>query len=208
MQTVVERFVVPDTIIRTPPKSRRLIAFFCLLAVVLGATEAWLSRNDMYSDGISYMDIGDAVSRGQWGDVVNAYWSPLYPILLGSAAAVLKPSAEWQFAAVHLVNFLLYLAALACFHCFLSSFIRYTTDGRQDEVQTWWWIPVGYTLFLWTTLRLISANGEAEARTIAEAVLGEGPHHLGVELCLEGARLLSLGSVGAARPSSEGSSAA
>jgi len=58
------------------------------------------------------------------------------------------------------------------------------------------------------TLRLISANGEAEARTIAEAVLGEGPHHLGVELCLEGARLLSLGSVGAARPSSEGSSAA
>jgi len=171
MQTVVERLVVPDTTVRTAAKSRRIIAFFCLLAVILGGTEAWLSRNDMYSDGISYMDIGDAVSAGHWNEVVNAYWSPLYPILLGSVASVLKPSAEWQFATVHLVNFLLYLVALACFHCFLVSFIRYKADRQPDQSHTWW-IPVGYTLFLWTTLRLISVSVVSPDVAVAASIYG------------------------------------
>jgi hypothetical protein len=172
MQTVVERLVVSDTAARTPTNSRRLIAFFCLLAVILGGTEAWLSRNDMYSDGISYMDIGDALSAGHWNEVVNAYWSPLYPVLLGTAASVLKPSAEWQFATVHLVNFLLYLVALACFHCFLVSLIRYKEGRQTDQSSTAWWIPVGYTLFLWTTLRLISVSVVSPDMAVAASVYG------------------------------------
>ena len=171
MQTVVERLVVSDTAMSTPANSRRLIAFFCLLAVMLGGLEAWLSRNDMYSDGVSYMDIGDAVSAGHWNEVVNAYWSPLYPVLLGTAASVLKLSAGWQFATVHLVNFLLYLAALACFHCFLVSLIRHK-DGRKGDQSRAWWIPVGYTLFLWTTLRLISVSVVSPDMAVATCVYG------------------------------------
>jgi len=38
------------------------------------------------------------------------------------------------------------------------------------------------------------ATSEAEACALAEAVLHEGPHHLGVELFLDGARLVGLGS--------------
>ncbi len=157
---------------KTPANSRRLIAFFCLLAVILGGTEAWLSRNDMYSDGISYMDIGDAFSQGHWNEVVNAYWSPLYPMLLGTAASVLKPSAGWQFATVHLVNFLLYLVALACFHCFLVSLIRYRGGRQSDQAAREWWIPVGYTLFLWTTLRLISVSVVSPDMAVAASVYG------------------------------------
>jgi hypothetical protein len=171
MQTVVERLVVTDTASRTASKSRRLIVFFCLLAVMLGGIEAWLSRNDMYSDGVSYMDIGDAFVQGQWNQVVNAYWSPLYPALLGAAAAVLKPSAGWQFATVHLVNFLLYLVALACFHGFLVALVRYKRDRRADHSYTWW-IPVGYALFLWTTLRLISVSVVSPDMAVAASVYG------------------------------------
>ena len=150
---------------------RRLIVFFCLLAVILGGTEAWLGRNDMYSDGISYMDIGDAVSAGHWNEVVNAYWSPLYPVLLGAAASVVKPSSGWQFATVHLMNFLLFLVALACFHCFLVSLIRYK-EGRRAEQSHAWWIPVGYTLFLWTTLRLITVSVVSPDMAVAASVYG------------------------------------
>ena len=157
---------------RTPAQSRRLIAFFCLLAVILGAADAWLSRNDMYSDGISYMDLGDAFAAGQWNQVVNAYWSPLYPVLLGSAASILKPSAGWQFATVHLVNFVLYLLALACFHYFLVSLIRYKDDRDAGPSSAWWWIPVGYTLFLWTTLRLISISVVSPDMAVAASVYG------------------------------------
>src|SRR5579872_6616579 len=157
---------------KTTAQSRRLIVFFCLLALVLGGTEAWLSRNDMYSDGISYMDIGDAFSQGHWNELVNAYWSPLYPMLLGTAASVLKPSAGWQFATVHLVNFLLYLVALACFHCFLVSLIQYRGGRPSDQTSRGWWIPVGYTLFLWTTLRLISVSVVSPDMAVAASIYG------------------------------------
>jgi len=163
--------VVPHTGVSRSEK-RRLIAFFCLLAVALGGLEAWLSRNDMYSDGISYMDVGDAFVQGQWNEAVNAYWSPLYPILLGTAASVLKPSAEWQFATVHLVNFLLYLAALACFHCFLVALIRYKEDRHADRSDSWWWIPAGYALFLWTTLRLIGVSVVSPDMAVATSIYG------------------------------------
>ena len=32
----------------------------------------------MISDGVSYLDIGDAYFRGDWKAAVNAYWSPVY----------------------------------------------------------------------------------------------------------------------------------
>lgn len=171
MQTVVERLAVPVRVIGAPAKNRRTIVFFLLVAVLLGATEAWLGRNAMYSDGVSYMDIGDAVSRGQWDAVVNAYWSPLYPVLLGTAESLLKPSAGWQFGTVHLVNFLVYLAALACFHGFLVSFVRYKEGSQPDQSQTWW-IPLGYTLFLWTTLRLIGVAVVSPDMAVAACIYG------------------------------------
>ena len=44
------------------------------------------------------------------------------------------------------------------------------------------------------TLHLIPAEDEAIALKIARRLLQESPHHLGVELCLEGRRLAGLGS--------------
>ena len=112
MQTVVERLVVPNTALRTQAKSQCLIVFFCLLAVVLGGTEAWLSRNEMYSDGISYMDIGDAFSLGQLSEVVNAYWSPLYSWVLALASWVARPSPASEIRLVRTVNWLMFVANL------------------------------------------------------------------------------------------------
>lgn len=44
------------------------------------------------------------------------------------------------------------------------------------------------------TLKLVSAVDEAAAWSLAESLLSASPHHLGVELCHGGVRLLGLGS--------------
>src|SRR5258708_5236470 len=132
------------------------------VALTLGAAEAWATRFSMNPDGISYLDIGDAYWRGDWHNAINAYWSPLYSWILGFFLKVLKPSAYWEYPMVHLVNFLIYVAALGCFEFFLSTFIA---DRRRRDLELLpvgktglpvfvWWL-LGYSLFLSTSILLV-----------------------------------------------------
>src|ERR1700685_4358295 len=132
----------------------RAALVFAVCAVLVALVEAWFTRNDMYSDGISYLDMGDALLRGDWHSALNAYWSPLYPALLGSSMAIFKPNAFWQFPVVHLVNWLIFIFATAGFQYMLAGFLHL----RSDDLPEWLWIAFGYTLFLWSTLRLIGVG--------------------------------------------------
>src|SRR5258707_7530980 len=102
------------------------------MALALGAAQAWATRFTMNPDGISYLDIGDAYWRGDWHNAINAYWSPLYSWILGFFLKVVKPSAYWEYPLVHLVNFLIYVAALGCFEFFLKTFI---VDRRRHNLK-------------------------------------------------------------------------
>jgi len=61
------------------------------------------------------------------------------------------------------------------------------------------------------TLHLIPAEDEAIALRVARRLLAESPHHLGVEVCLEGRRVTGIGSFATRRvampPSCSGASA-
>src|SRR5690242_15554536 len=85
------------------------IFFWCLI-LVLGLLRVWAHRNDVTPDSISYIEIGWATARGGLHQVINAYWSPLYPFLLSLVFRFFHPSAQWEFAAAHLLNFLVYVA--------------------------------------------------------------------------------------------------
>ena len=100
------------------------------IALAFGLAQALASRHTMQADGISYLDMGDAIIRGDWKMAINAYWSPLYPWLQGLAAWAIKPAPYWQFTLVHLVNFLIYLFALACFDTLLQALARGWQAGR------------------------------------------------------------------------------
>ncbi len=115
----------------------------------------------MNPDGIHYLDMGDAYWRGDWHMAINAWWSPLYSWLLGLCLMALKPSADREFPVAHLVNLLVYVAAIGCFEAFLRAFV----DDRGSSGRTiqegdgvlpeWAWWTLGYSLFIWTTLKLI-----------------------------------------------------
>jgi len=140
-----------------------LIAVFWLLVIVLGIFYTWDCRHLMNPDGMSYLDIGDAYSSGNWKNAINGYWSPFYPYILSLAIALLKPSPYWEFTVAHLVNFLIYLCAWGCFNFFLFELLRYNrlkmVNVSGDKViflPEWALLLLGYTLFIWTSLYLIS----------------------------------------------------
>lgn len=161
---------------------RRLrLAFWCA-AVILGALDAWATRNTMNPDGVSYLDMGDAYWRGDWHMAINAYWSPLYSWLTGLALKLIRPSGYWEYPVVHLVNFFVYLAALASFEFLLRAFIagrrsstRVTAEEEGVALPEWAWWTLGYSLFIWTSLVMIGMRYVTPDMCVAAFVyLGAG----------------------------------
>jgi len=139
--------------------SERSILIVC---IVLAAIEAWISRFAMISDGVSYLDIGDAYLRHDWPAAINAYWSPMYSWGMGSALYVFRPSIWWEYPAVHLVNFVIFVVALFSFRFFMHAILRsLKDDGRSHDSQP---LPdtillaLGYSLFVWCSLVLIDVG--------------------------------------------------
>ncbi len=117
------------------PWLRRIFVIFWIAAVGLAAVQAWTSRFEMAPDGIQYLDNADAYFSGDWRDAANTQWSPMYPWLLGAAMRVLKPSPYWEFPVLHLVNFLIFVAALIAFQYFLSTLLERSGIPRPVEAR-------------------------------------------------------------------------
>lgn len=160
---------VTTSSVKTPALSGRRyiglrISCWCV-ALGLGALQAWTTRFTMNPDGVSYLDIGDAYWRGDWHNAINAYWSPLYSWILGFFVNIFKPSIYWEYPLVHLVNFLIYVAALGCFDYFLVTFIADRQRREADSLKSSemglpgaaWWL-LGYSLFVSSSLTLIGLH--------------------------------------------------
>jgi hypothetical protein len=126
------------------------------LALFIEAIQAWNSRYVMQPDGMSYVDVADAYLRGDWDMAINAYWSPLYSWMLSLAFLLLRPSAFWEFAVVHGVNYLIFIWTMGCFHFLLGNLIQYRRQLSAQDVQAavfhlpdWSIWAVGYAIFLW-----------------------------------------------------------
>ena len=129
--------------------------------MIAGVFRVWVGRYSMNPDGICYLDLGDAFFHRKWFDVVNGYWSPLYAWLLGAALSLSKPSRWWEFPAAHAVNFVIYVAAFLCFEFFLRSLCHELRgqgdfDWNTQALAERAFLAVGYALFLWTSLDLIT----------------------------------------------------
>jgi hypothetical protein len=140
---------------------RFIHAAFWAISLILGLIDTLANRHSMGPDGISYLDIADAFRRGEWSAGFNLNWSPLYPLWLRLILGILRPSPYWEFAAVHVANFLLYLGALISFTVFLNAFVTYISHAAKRRrlcfpASESTWIALGYALFLWSSLRMIT----------------------------------------------------
>ena len=113
-----------------PPVDR--LRAICIIArvviLLLAALRAWDARNDVSPDGISYLDLSDAVLQGRWSGLVSTYWGPLYPILIGLARLFLAWSPlgtpAGELALVHVVNFALFAVSLGAFEWLVVEITR------------------------------------------------------------------------------------
>src|SRR5690349_14772615 len=121
-------------------------------AVALGLFFAWASRHSGNPDAICYLDLSDAVRDGHWAVLVNAVWCPVYPILMGVAARLLHPTPFYEFPTIHLINFFVYVAALASFE-YLMAGLRARRAG-QAGLPGPAWTALGYVFFVYGTLHL------------------------------------------------------
>lgn len=147
------------------PDKKPLENILLLTSAALGLAHAWFGRYSMNPDGVSYLDMGDAFVRRDWTHAVNAYWSPLYGWILGLVVGEIRPSPRWEFPLVHIVNFAIFLVALLCFRFFLHEVIRFGHERAElDEARPdaraalpdWALILLGYSIFLWASLELVS----------------------------------------------------
>jgi len=147
------------------PSTRKLRLALWTLAAAIGAADAWAQRFAMNSDGIHYIEVGEAYLHGDWQHAINAYWSPMYSWLLAGVLRLARPSAREEYAVVHAVNFGVYLLALSCLgylirQCVAYSSKRTASSGASKPVRVPLpeaaWIALGYALFLQSSLRWIT----------------------------------------------------
>lgn len=150
---------------------------FWTVAIILGLAQAWGNRYEFFSgDIISYLEMGEAYLRGDWEVAIHGYFSPLYPLILSSFLAVLKPPMYWEIFSVKLVNFFIYLFSLVGFELFLSGFIKFyrtqLSQERQEQyvVPDWIWLVLGYFLFLWAGIKWIGIHTDTPDMLVAGLV--------------------------------------
>jgi len=134
-----------------------------LVVLLAGLARAWVERFSLDIDGVSYLDLSDAFARRDWHNFLNAYWSPLYPALLGISRVVLPTSKQWELPSTHVLNFVIYVAALGCFEFFYAA-LRNSLVSRNSNsgeatfslVQGFPFWLLAHALFLWVSLDLIT----------------------------------------------------
>jgi hypothetical protein len=125
------------------------------VAIIAGFLQIWTNRFFITPDGNNYLDVASAYLRHDWASAVNAYWSPMFSWILGAMIYLTHVSPYWETPALHLVNFVAFLASLLAFEFFLRALLKTNSfGGLRVESQSWWLI--GYSLFLSTSLYVLN----------------------------------------------------
>jgi hypothetical protein len=169
----------------TQPRGQRrdlLLVGFRVVAIVLAAINvaAAIIAESMSEDGINYLDQGDAWLSGDWRVAVNGTWSPLYAMILGLVMRVVRPPMHWEFPVVHLVNFGVFVLALACFEfLWRQAAARYYgaasgESSHPERLPRWAFRLIGYGLFIWATITQIRLFAVTPDMLVAASVFLTG----------------------------------
>ena len=158
-------------------KDGRLVASLWAVAMLFGLSQAWAWRFYIEPDGVSYIEIAHAYLQRDFAHAVNAYWSPLYSWLLALVLSLASAGESSEATALHLLNFFVYILALAAFTFFfreLSSSLRASASGTLSQT-LWAWNIFGYSLFLFGCLQLVGLGiDQPDLIALAVSLLATG----------------------------------
>ena len=147
----------------------RLTAWVTILT--LAAFQAYAQRFSIGPDGMSYLDLSDAVVDGRWSRLVNLYWSPLYPLLLGVGRLIAGAGPRWEIVTMHVVNFACFVAMFASFEYLLIAIMELARRTRHSALGGPWGLAASYGLFgmfalTMTPMELTTPDWLASAATL------------------------------------------
>ena len=136
--------------------STRVWWAFCLF---VGGLQALTHRHSMNPDGLSYLDMASDALIGGPSKLVNTYWSPAYSAVIGIGLLLLRPSPGQEIPLVHFINFLIFWLALCTFTFFFFSWLAMPHGGDATrEQRKKWFVPLGFGMFLFFTVRFIGLD--------------------------------------------------
>lgn len=145
--------------------------------VVVGGLQGWAERYSISPDGVSYLNLSDGWASGNLSAGINAYWSPLYPAIIGIVRALVDPTLANESTLLHLVNFLFMVLGLVGFELFLAELRARQTKvhapaGRNETspADSVWWDLFNYGVFAWGALQLISVGSSTPDMIVAAAL--------------------------------------
>jgi len=170
---------------------------FVSLIVGLGVLSVWVCRYSMDPDTISYLDVGKAFAAGNWRLAFNTYWSPAYPWLLSFPVHWLGRTPRAELLTAHAVNFAIYLFSFGCFEFFLRTCLASVRaeepQQRLATVPRWGLLAIGYALFLWSALTLITVWALGADQLVAGMIFLIAALMLRIREHVSAARLVALG---------------
>ena len=137
-------------------RANRAHAIAVTMLIALGFLQALWYRRTLNPDGVAYLDLSDEVLAGHWRALVQAYWSPLYPMLLAAGRALAGKDALHETTIAHGVNFLGYVLALVGWQRLLRQLGRRGTGVPAFDTPLG--IAAGYAVFAWAMLWLTSLH--------------------------------------------------
>src|SRR6516164_8719807 len=84
------------------------VYFWSALCLMCAAIYAWANRHSINTDGLSYLDIASEVLKSGPSNLVNGYWSPLYPTVIALTFSIIRPSPSGEFPTIQLANFFVF----------------------------------------------------------------------------------------------------
>ncbi|MGC9030487.1 MAG: hypothetical protein ACP5LD_12545 [Desulfomonilaceae bacterium] len=145
---------------------KRVRAAFWIIGTILGGVLAYLTRYYLNTDGLIYLEIGDAARHGNWSALVNHQWSPAYSVFMGVAQALLDSTPYNELTRLKIVNFLSFVFAMGMCDVFLVSLRAAVSNeygGKPEPAPFRLLRLVIYCAFLvaalvWIRVRLVSPD--------------------------------------------------
>jgi len=120
--------------------SGRSAALSWLVIGVLGALEGLYGRTQYLGDWISYLNVSRAVSSLDWKGIFDPMWNPGYPVLIALVRGIFPKTAEGEWYAIFLLNWIIFLGEYACWRYLLRRAIEFhdpSSTLRNNPVIVW-----------------------------------------------------------------------
>jgi 4-amino-4-deoxy-L-arabinose transferase-like glycosyltransferase len=168
-----------------------------VVCLVCAGMYAWVDRHSMGPDGMSYLDMASESLKSGPSNLINGYWSPLYPALISLTLSILRPPSSLEFPVVHLTNFLVFCVTLLCFTFFVRSWAAIQQDGPATEHSGIpHLIPFCFCIFFWFTMEFTRPSNETPDLCVTAIVFLAAA--ICCRMCLLGSKwkyILALGAV-------------